>query len=254
MAEPLWRGVAVALITLFDADREVDHVATAEHAARLVSLGVRAVLVGGSTGEAETLTEAELLELVASVKPACPGVPVLAGVSGGWARPVAERAAAAVKAGADAVLVPPPRRGSDLDGFYGAVVAAAGPAPVLAYHYPGVAGGAVPVEALSRLPVSGIKDSTGDPERLLHTLEAWTGWTYVGSASLVGYAGLLGATGAILAVANAVPEDCLAAFDGDRAAQRRLAVASVAGRRQFPSGLKELAAGRFGTSTVARLG
>jgi 4-hydroxy-tetrahydrodipicolinate synthase len=175
-------------------------------------------------------------------------------VSGGWVRPAVDRAAAAVKAGADAVLVPPPRRGRDLAGFYGAVAAAAGPAPVLAYHYPGVAGGAVPVQALASLPVSGIKDSTGEPERLLHTLDAWSGWTYVGSASVVGYAGMLGAAGAILAVANAVPEDCLAAFQGDRAAQRRLATAQLAGRRQFPLGLKELVADRFATSTVSRLG
>jgi 4-hydroxy-tetrahydrodipicolinate synthase len=253
MAEPLWRGVAVALVTLFDAEAEVDATATAGHAARLVSLGVRAVLVGGSTGEAETLTDSEVLDLIGAVRRACPDVPVLAGVSGGWARPAAERAAAAVKVGADALLVPPPRRGGDLDGFYAAVAAAAGPAPVFAYHYPPVAGGEVPVDALARLPVSGIKDSSGQPERLLSTLDGWDGWTYVGSAALVGYAGLLGATGAILAVANAVPEDCLAAFDGDRAAQRRLSTAQVAGRRQFPRGLKELVADRFATSTASRL-
>src|SRR6266511_4029926 len=130
----------------------------------------------------------------------------------------------------------------------------AGGAPVLAYHFPGVVGGAVPVEALPELAISGIKDSTGDPERLLRTLDAWTGWTYVGSSTVVSYAGQLGASGAILAVANAVPEECLAAFDGDGAAQRRLIVAHLAARDRFPRGLKELVAQRFGTPTASRLG
>jgi 4-hydroxy-tetrahydrodipicolinate synthase len=125
---------------------------------------------------------------------------------------------------------------------------------VLAYHFPGVVGGAVPVEALPELAISGIKDSTGDPERLLRTLDAWTGWTYVGSSTVVSYAGQLGASGAILAVANAVPEECLAAFDGDGAAQRRLIGAHLTARDRFPHGLKELVARRFGTPTAARLG
>ena len=49
--QPLWRGVAVALVTLFEADGvRVDAAATAAHARRLVELGVRGVLVAGSTG------------------------------------------------------------------------------------------------------------------------------------------------------------------------------------------------------------
>src|SRR6266511_3276555 len=221
VTEPLWRGVAVALVTLFDEGGAVDVPATAAHAARLVELGVRAVLVGASAA---------------------------------WAGAAAERVTAAVTAGADAVLVAPPRRAGDLAGFYRTIAGAAGGAPVLAYHFPGVVGGAVPVEALPELAISGIKDSTGDPERLLRTLDAWTGWTYVGSSTVVSYAGQLGASGAILAVANAVPEECLAAFDGDGAAQRRLIVAHLAARDRFPRGLKELVAQRFGTPTASRLG
>src|SRR5438045_739992 len=140
----MWRGIGVALVTLFDGDLAVDVDATAAHAARLVDLGVRAVLVCGSTGEADALTDAERAT---------------------WDRP-----------------------------------------------------------------------------------------TYTGSAVLTGYAGYLGAAGAILAVANAVPEDAVAAFDGDASAQRRLYGAHLAGRDRFPYGLKELVAKRFGTATASRLG
>src|SRR5690349_4779090 len=45
MGKRLWDGVAVALVTLFEADAEhpVDVEGTARHAARLVEAGVRAV-------------------------------------------------------------------------------------------------------------------------------------------------------------------------------------------------------------------
>src|SRR5690349_18821785 len=58
MGQRLWDGVAVALVTLFegDADRAVDVEATARHAARLVEAGVRAIVVGGTTGESDALT------------------------------------------------------------------------------------------------------------------------------------------------------------------------------------------------------
>src|ERR671933_643496 len=59
MSEPPFTGVGVALVTLFDEDGELDLDATAEHAARLVDLGVRAVVVSGSTGEAAALSAEE---------------------------------------------------------------------------------------------------------------------------------------------------------------------------------------------------
>lgn len=255
MTPPLWEGVAVALVTLFDPHTgNVDTKATAALAADLVAAGVRGVLVAGSTGEADALTDDERTALVAAVKDTIPGVPVIAGSSGPWAGPAADRTRAVLAAGADAVLVAPPRRAGDLAAYYAAVAGAAGGAPVLAYHYPGVAGGDVPVDALEDLPIAGIKDSTGSAERLLAELGAWDRWTYVGAAPLAWYACALGATGAILAVANAAPEDAVAAWSGDVAAQRRLYAAHKAATARFPYGLKDLVAARFGTSVASRLG
>jgi len=252
--EPLWDGVGVALVTLFEADGSVDVAGTAAHAARLVDAGVRGVLVAGTTGEADALTLGERVALVSAVREACPSVPLLAGAGGAWARPAAEVAAAVVGAGADAVLVAPPRRPVELAAFFTAMAEAAGDAPVLGYHFPGVVGGEIPVEALPALPLHGLKDSTGDAERLLRQLSTWDGRLYVGSSALTLLAGALGAAGAILAVANAVPEDCLAAWSGDGAAQLRLAGPHVAAKSGFPHGLKSLVTERFGTSTHARLG
>jgi 4-hydroxy-tetrahydrodipicolinate synthase len=242
-------------VTFFEGEGGVDHAATAAHAARLIEYGVRAMVVAGSTGEADALTDTERVTLVTAVRQALPvDVPVVAGASGAWTGAAVARVTAVVEAGADAVLVAPPRRSGDLAAFYAEVADAAGGTPVLAYHYPGVAGGEVPVEALDGLPIAGIKDSSGYAERLLRELAAWDGWTYVGSAPLATLAGVLGATGAILAIANAYPEECVTAFGGDGVAQRRLLDGLLAARADFPHGLKALVARRFGTSTAARMG
>jgi dihydrodipicolinate synthase/N-acetylneuraminate lyase len=254
MTEPLWTGPAVALVNLFDADAAVDAKRTAEHAARVVAAGIRGVLVNGSTGEAVTLSDAEREDLVAAVREACPGVPVIAGASGDWWQPAAARVTAAIRAGADAVLVAPPRLGGALAGYYARVVEAAAGVPVLAYHYPGVAGGPVPVEALGDLGLAGIKDSSGDPVRLGHELALGGDLAvYTGASALLGYASWLGAAGAIVAAANLVPEQCLAAWDRDAAAQH-VVLRTERESKALPGGLKEAMARQYGTSPVRRLG
>ncbi|MCW2678279.1 MAG: putative Dihydrodipicolinate synthase [Modestobacter sp.] len=51
---PLFTGVGVALVILFQDDGALDAPATADLSVRLVALGVRAVLVAGTTGEPST--------------------------------------------------------------------------------------------------------------------------------------------------------------------------------------------------------
>jgi 4-hydroxy-tetrahydrodipicolinate synthase len=72
MTAPLFTGVAVALVTLFDDDGGLDAKATAEHAATLVELGMRALVVAGSTGEAAALEPEERATLLTEVRRAVP--------------------------------------------------------------------------------------------------------------------------------------------------------------------------------------
>ncbi len=247
-------GVGVALATLFDDDGEVDVAATAEHAVRLVELGVRAVVVAGSTGEAAALSAEERAILLEAVRRAVPDhVPVLAGTGAPSARQAAALTLSAREHGADGVLVLSPPRTPDPRPYYEQVARAAGDLPVLAYHYPTASAPGIPLGALADLPVTGLKDSTGDPDRLLAEL-AWGAPLYTGSSAILALAGPLGCAGAILALANVEPEGCAAAFAGDAAAQRALTAAHLAAKVDFPRGLKELMEARFGTSTVSRLG
>jgi 4-hydroxy-tetrahydrodipicolinate synthase len=256
VSAPLFRGVGVALLTMFDDGGGVDVTATVGHAKRLVDLGVRAVLVAGTTGEAETLDDVERTELVAAVRAdLAPDVAVIAGASGAWARAAAARAAAARTAGADAVLVHPARGGVDQREFFAAVADVVGdPGRVFGYHNPGPLGvPGIAVETLPDLPIRALKDSSADPNRLLHELTAWDGLTYVGSSAIVLMAGQLGAAGALLAMANVAPEACVQAFGGDAGAQRSLAELHLRVQRSGLRALKQAAAERFGLSPVLRL-
>jgi 4-hydroxy-tetrahydrodipicolinate synthase len=106
---------------------------------------------------------------------------------------------------------------------------------------------------LADLPVDGAKDSSGDAQRLLETLTTWDRPLYTGSSALLALAGPAGCAGAILSLANADPERCIAAFNGDAAAQRALMPSHLEAQGQFPRGIKGLTARRFGTSAVARM-
>lgn len=254
-ATPVYTGVAVALVTVFDADGDLDAGSTAKLASDLVERGMRAVLVSGTTGEAAALTGPERGALVAAVRSAVPAaVPVIAGTGAPSSRQAAGLTREAVDAGADAVLAWPPPGSRDLPGYFGAIAAAAAGRPVLAYHIPPISSPGVPVGALGTLPVAGVKDSSGDPDRLLDELVNYPGATYVGSSALLALAGPMGGAGALLALANVEPERCVAAFAGDAAAQLGLARRHLAVKAGGPAELKRVLAGTHGISPVSRIG
>jgi 4-hydroxy-tetrahydrodipicolinate synthase len=251
---PLFSGVGVALVTLFDADGEIDPGSTGKLAASLAGRGMAAVLVNGTTGEAGTLTGPERTELIEAVRAAVPAeVPVIAGTGAPSLRQAAALTRAAVSAGAEAVLTWCPPRCADLAGYFLAIGEAAAGRPVLAYHNPFIACADLPVDSLATLPVTGLKDSSGSPDRLLDELARYPGDTYVGSSGLLALAGPMGTAGALLALANLAPEGCVQAWGGDGAAQRTLAAQHLDVRAGGPARLKLLMAGADGTSPASRI-
>jgi len=255
MTAPVFSGVGVALLTIFDSSGAVDPGATAELAVRLVDCGVQAVLVAGSTGEAASLAPEERAMLVAALRDALPRqVVVLAGSGAPSALQAVHLTRVVLDAGADAVLALSPPQSSDARRYYDLVAEAAAEAPVLAYHYPVVSQPGLPVAALGELAVQGLKDSSGDVHRLYAEIEAFTGWLYTGSTNLVLLAGALQCAGAILAIANLHPELSIRAFEGDAQAQRQLVVAANQVSGPWPHLLKQAVSSRFGTSATARMG
>ena len=114
MADPVFTGVGVALVTLFDDDGGVDLDATAELARELAAAGMRAIVIAGSTGEAATLDGPERVALVKVVREAIPAdVPIVVGTGAPSARQAARLTAEVVAGGADAVLVLSPPLSAD---------------------------------------------------------------------------------------------------------------------------------------------
>jgi 4-hydroxy-tetrahydrodipicolinate synthase len=244
-------GAGVALVTLFDSEHNLLVKETADLAVQIVEAGASSVLVAGTVGEFYELADEERVALFEAVRRSVPaGIPVIAHVGGvprGQAVAMAERA---VDAGAD-VLLALPRHVADLDGYYDSVLGASGSVPVLAYHLP-QAGGVIELEALSRLGVDGIKDSSGDADRLTREVLEMNLRVYTGATSLLGLACEVGATGALLGAANVWPELSARAMRGDEQAQRELTQNVTRTRGDFPKALKERTAIRWGVSPHCR--
>jgi 4-hydroxy-tetrahydrodipicolinate synthase len=252
--DPVFTGIGVALVTLFDAQQQLDADATAGLAARLVELGADAIVVAGTTGEADALDDDERLQLFGAVRAAVGDAVVVGGTGAASTHQAARLTARATDTGVDAVIARTPRGLADPTGYYRELAAAAGATPVLAYHFPAVSPPGIPVETLSTLPVAGCKDSSGDPTRLLATVDSYAGPVWTGNPALLHMAGALGCAGGILALANVAPELCAAAFAGDADAMRKFTPAHLACERDFPRGVKQLVAERFGTSETLRMG
>lgn len=251
--QPLFSGAGVALLTLFD-DRGtllVDD--TANFAATLAGEGAACILVAGTTGESWTLTPDERLGLFTAVRAAVPAdVPVLAGIGALDADRALSLAADVAGSGADAALCFTPRDEAPSP-FYDKVRAAVGDLPLLAYHFPAVGYAPLPVDKLTTLPIDGIKDSSGDPGRLVATSRVLARGVYTGSALLASLAAAIDVDGALLALGNVAPAAAAAAVTGDSGGQRELALlhSQLAGDVP-PRAVKRLAAERYGIPTFTR--
>lgn len=249
----LFQGAGVALVSLFDDGGRLLVEETAGLAVRLADDGAAGVLVAGTTGEFWTLDHDERLTLIAAVRSALPAdVPVLAGIGAVDADDALRLAEHVGDTGADAALcfVPP---GSDPADLFGRVQQRLAGLPLLAYHFPAAGYAELPVADLHGYGVAGIKDSSGDPARLLATARTLDAGVYTGSALLPGLAGALGVAGCLLALGNVAPAAAAAAWAGDQSAQGELAAlhAEVVGDVP-PRRVKQLAAQRYGTPRFTR--
>jgi 4-hydroxy-tetrahydrodipicolinate synthase len=242
MAEPVFEGVGVALVSLFDSDDHLLVTETAEHAASLVARGVTAITVAGTTGEPWRLDGEDRVALVEACRRNLPDdVAVIAGTGHSDPAEARDLTAQCAAAGADALLVLSPVDAEAIPAFYEQIAQAAAGVPILAYHFPAFSPPGIGMDALNDLPVAGIKDSSADADRLVIEVEMCDYPVYTGSANLLSLAGGVGAAGAIVAMANAEPERCVRAFAGDLAVQAELASMHLASMNGFPQGLKVMA-------------
>jgi len=221
-------GVYPPIATPF-ADDEIDYTGLRRNVGRWMATGLRGLLALGSNGEAAFLDEDESERIVATVRADVPRDRVLLAGAG---RQSTRATIAAVKraagAGADAVLVLTPfyfkaRMTHEALVDHYRAVADASPVPVLLYNFTSVTGLNMSLEtvaALSAHPnIIGMKDSNGDVAQVAGIVARVPAdfTLLVGSAGTLHPSLLAGAAGAIVAVANVVPDVCVRLFELARA-------------------------------------
>ena len=240
------KGIFPALVTPFDSDGSVSLNAVRENIRRYNGTAIAGYVVLGSTGEAVMLSRAEADSVLAAAKEAAASTKSL--IAGTGAESTAEtvaRTKRAAELGYAAALVKTPY-------YYKPVykaetyirhfraVADASPIPVLLYSVPqftGITLETPEILALAAHPnIVGIKDSSGNIQRVAEIVAGAPPDFQVltGGAAVVYPALTVGARGAILALAAALPEKCAEVFllfqsgrhEQAKALQLELAVAS----------------------------
>jgi 4-hydroxy-tetrahydrodipicolinate synthase len=169
-----FEGVYTPVITPFKADFSIDLEGYARVIERQIELGVRGLVVGGTTGENYALTPEERVGQFRFAQEVIRGrVPWLAGVNDIRTESVCAYAVAAREAGAVALLlgVPPYSVPTDNElALHCLKVDRAAKLPIMLYNYPGRSGASFGEEFLRRVGNSAnfqaIKESSGDVGRI----------------------------------------------------------------------------------------
>jgi dihydrodipicolinate synthase/N-acetylneuraminate lyase len=222
-------GIWVPLVTPFDPGGRLQPDAIEPIVEWLLARGVRGFLALGTTGEAAHCTEGEALAVVAAAARAVRArAPLLAGSGRPSSRATIAATERLADAGADGVLVLTPavyRARMDADALrkHYDTVADASPVPVFVYHIPEVTGLDLTADTLCAVlehpNVWGFKDSATVAGPLAGVLGRVGNASHTRSGRPIGFVGSaarvlegleVGAAGGILAVAQVVPEACVA--------------------------------------------
>ena len=106
-----WKGVFPALLTPFTAKDELDLNMFEKNLAAQLDAGIHGIVLGGSLGEASTITEKEKEELVEfSVEYLNGKIPVILNIAESTTKDAIQQAANAHNWGADGIMLLPPMR------------------------------------------------------------------------------------------------------------------------------------------------
>jgi 4-hydroxy-2-oxoglutarate aldolase len=224
-------GVFAALTTPFAADDSVALADLKQNIQRYNATGLAGYAVQGSTGESVLLSRAEWdTVLVAAKEAASPQKRLLAGTGVESTAETISRTKRAAELGYHAALVKTPYYYKPVykpDVFIAHYrrVADASPIPVMLYSVPqftGISLEAPEVAVLAEHPnIIGIKESSGHVQRVAEMVAATPASFQVltGGASVLLPSLTVGAKGAILALASALPEKCAELYEVTRRGQ-----------------------------------
>jgi len=231
-------GILPPLTTPFDTEGSVDTEALRRNIERYNETGLAGYVALGSNGEAVHLTPDERTRVIETIRSAAsPAHTVIAGVNEFSTRAAIESARSAAQAGADCVLVVTPyfykshMTQTALAAFF-TEVADGSRVPVFIYNVPQNTGVVIEAATIAKLAahgnIIGVKDSSGNMGAMTDTIRLAPAEfkVMVGNGGILYPSLLMGATGAVLAVACAAPRACVDLYEavraGDHARAREL--------------------------------
>ncbi len=222
-------GVFPPIPTPFDADGNLLLDKLKANIALWNKTGLHGYVVLGSNGEAVMLTDSEKAALWQAAREAIPRDKLfLVGAGVESTRNCIALAKRAAELGADAAMFVTPSyyksqmNATSLINHY-RVIADASPIPTIIYNMPGATGidiDAATVIALAQHPnIIGVKDSSGNVAKLGDIIRAVRpDFSVIAGSGGCFYPALcIGAKGAVAALANVAPRECLAIYDAFRA-------------------------------------
>ncbi|AWX57806.1 dihydrodipicolinate synthase family protein [Brevibacillus brevis] len=234
-----FEGVYVAIVTPFTNDYEVDYKRLAELCDWLIQEGVDGLVPSGSLGEYATMTGEERAKVIHTVIAAAKGrVPVVVGSAAPSTRQAVEWVQFSKDAGAAGVMALPPINYKPLENEVFAHYEALNTVglPIIAYNNPHDYKIDLTPDILARLAkfenIVAVKEFSGDVRRIQDILAQTDLEVMVGVDDLVMEGGLIGATGWISGVPNALPKEGVELFRLARAG--KLSEAQALYRRLLP--------------------
>ena len=223
----IFRGVGTALITPFY-DGRIDYETLARLIERQIEAGIDALIIGGTTAEAATLSDTERYELYRKSKQMIDGrCKLIYGTGTNDTRVAIKHTVFASELGCDGVLVVTPyyNRGT-VEGVirHYESIAEVSEAPVLLYNVPSRTGVNLSLDTLSRLAenenIVGIKEASDSIDRLIGISSIKGLGLYSGNDSQIYPVLSLGGLGVISVVSNLYPKEtadiCKLYFSNDK--------------------------------------
>ena len=233
----IFKGAAVAIITPFQENREINYPKLAEIIDDQIAHHTDAIVICGTTGESSTLTHEEHLEAIRfTVEHVAGRVPVIAGTGSNCTETAIYLSTEAEKYGADALRVVTPYYNKatqkGLIAHYTAIAESVN-LPIIMYNVPSRTGCNIQPETAAYLAknvknIAGIKEASGNISQIAKLMQLAEGQIelYSGNDDQVVPIMALGGLGVISVLSNVAPQqthDMVAKFlEGDVAGSREI--------------------------------
>ena len=233
----IFKGAAVAIITPFQENREINYPKLAEIIDDQIANHTDAIVICGTTGESSTLTHEEHLEAIRfAIEHVAGRVPVIAGTGSNCTETAIYLSTEAEKYGADALLVVTPYYNKatqkGLIAHYTAIAESVS-LPIIMYNVPSRTGCNIQPETAAYLAknvknIVGIKEASGNISQIAKLMELAEGQIelYSGNDDQVVPILALGGLGVISVLSNVAPQqthDMVEKFlNGDVAGSREI--------------------------------